>query len=56
MEQGKARFVVRLKQAQELDLVRSDVDRSAASDFIRDSIHSVMLRHTAGLGEAGFGG
>ena len=47
MEQRKARFVARLKQAQELGLVRNDVDLSAASDFIRDSIHSAMLRHTA---------
>lgn len=47
MEQRKARFVARLKQAQELGLVRKDVDLSAASDLIRDSIHSAILRHTA---------
>ena len=47
MVQRKARFVVRLKQAQELGLVRKDVDLAAASDLIRDSIHSAMLRHTA---------
>jgi AcrR family transcriptional regulator len=47
MEQRKARFVDRLKQAQELGLVRKDVDLSAASDLIRDSIHSAILRHTA---------
>jgi hypothetical protein len=42
-----ARFVTRLKQDQELGLVRKDVDLSAASDLIRDSIHSAILRHTA---------
>jgi hypothetical protein len=47
MVQRKARFVARLKQAQELGMVRKDVDLSAASDLIRDSIHSAMLRHTA---------
>jgi AcrR family transcriptional regulator len=47
MELRKARFVARLKQAQELGLVRKDVDLSAASDLIRDSIHSAILRHTA---------
>jgi AcrR family transcriptional regulator len=47
MEQRKARFVARLKQAQELGLVRKDVDLSAASDLIRDSIHTAILRHTA---------
>jgi AcrR family transcriptional regulator len=47
MEHRKARFVVRLKQAQEVGLVRQDVDLSAASDLIRDSIHSAILRHTA---------
>jgi AcrR family transcriptional regulator len=47
MEQRKARLVARLKQAQELGLVRKDVDLSAASDLIRDSIHSAILRHTA---------
>jgi AcrR family transcriptional regulator len=47
MVQRKAGFVARLKQAQELGLVRKDVDLSAASDLIRDSIHSAMLRHTA---------
>ena len=43
----EGRFVARLKQAQELGMVRKDVDLSAASDLIRDSIHSAMLRHTA---------
>jgi AcrR family transcriptional regulator len=47
MEQRKARLVARLKKAQELGLVRKDVDLSAASDLIRDSIHSAILRHTA---------
>ena len=47
MEQRKARFVARLKQAQDLGLVRKDVDLSAASDLIRDSIHTAILRHTA---------
>ncbi len=47
MEQRKTRFVARLKKAQELGLVRKDVDLSAASDLIRDSIHSAILRHTA---------
>ncbi|MFY9984472.1 MAG: TetR/AcrR family transcriptional regulator [Chthoniobacterales bacterium] len=47
MEQRKARLVARLKQAQEVGLVRKDVDLSAASDLIRDSIHSAILRHTA---------
>jgi AcrR family transcriptional regulator len=47
MEQRKARLVARLKQAQELGLVRKDVDLSAASDLIRDSIHSAILRRTA---------
>jgi AcrR family transcriptional regulator len=47
MDQRKARFVARLKQAQQLGLVRKDVDLSAASDLIRDSIHSAILRHRA---------
>jgi AcrR family transcriptional regulator len=47
MEQRKARLVARLKKAQKLGLVRKDVDLSAASDLIRDSIHSAILRHTA---------
>jgi AcrR family transcriptional regulator len=42
----KARFVAALKEAQEMGLIRQDVDVSAAADFIRDSIHSAMLRHT----------
>jgi AcrR family transcriptional regulator len=42
----KARFVAALGEAQELGLVRKEVDVSAAADFIRDSIHSAMLRHT----------
>jgi AcrR family transcriptional regulator len=47
MERRKARLVARLKKAQELGLVRKDVDLSAASDLIRDSIYSAILRHTA---------
>jgi AcrR family transcriptional regulator len=42
----KARFVAALQEAQELGLVRKEVDVSVAADFIRDSIHSAMLRHT----------
>ena len=47
MLKRKAGFVAKLKEAQDLGLVRKDVDLSAATDFIRDSIHSAMLRHTA---------
>lgn len=47
MLERKARFVARLKKAEDLGLVRKDVDLSAATDFIRASIHSAMLRHTA---------
>jgi AcrR family transcriptional regulator len=47
MERRKTRFAARLKQAQELGVVRKEVDLAAASDLIRDSIHSAMLRHTA---------
>jgi AcrR family transcriptional regulator len=47
MERRKARLVARLRQARELGLIRPDVDLSAASDLIRDSIHSAILRHTA---------
>ena len=39
--------MARLRQAQELGLVRKDVDLSTASDLIRDSIHSAIFRHTA---------
>jgi AcrR family transcriptional regulator len=42
----KARLVAALQEAQKRGLVRMDVDLSAAADFIRDSIHSAMLRHT----------
>jgi AcrR family transcriptional regulator len=42
----KARFVATLKEAQELGLIRKEVDVSAAADFLRDAIHSAMLRHT----------
>lgn len=42
----KARFVAALREVQELGLVRKEADVSAAADFIRDSIHSAMLRHT----------
>jgi AcrR family transcriptional regulator len=42
----KARFVAALQEAQKLGFVRMDVDLSAAADFLRDSIHSAMLRHT----------
>ena len=42
----KARFVAGLQRAQEGGFVRKEVDVSAAADFIRDSIHSAMLRHT----------
>jgi AcrR family transcriptional regulator len=47
MLKRKASLVAKLKEAQDLGLVRKDVDLSAATDFIRDSIHSAMLRHTA---------
>jgi AcrR family transcriptional regulator len=47
MLKRKAGLVAKLKEAQDLRLVRKDVDLSAATDFIRDSIHSAMLRHTA---------
>ena len=47
MLKRKARFVAGLEQAQEAGLVRKGIDLSAAADFIRDSIHSAMLRHTA---------
>ena len=42
----RARFVAALQEAQKLGLVRTDLDLSAAADFIRDSIHIAMLRHT----------
>jgi AcrR family transcriptional regulator len=42
----KTRFVAALQRAQEGGFVRKEVDVSAAADFIRDSIHSAMLRHT----------
>jgi hypothetical protein len=35
------------KGGQGLGLVRKDVNLSAATDFIRNSIYSAMLRHTA---------
>jgi AcrR family transcriptional regulator len=47
MLKRKARFVVGLQQAQEAGLVRKGIDLSAAADFVRDAIHSAMLRHTA---------
>ena len=47
MLKRKAMFVAGLQQAQEAGLVREGLDLSAASDFIRDAIHSAMLRHTA---------
>jgi AcrR family transcriptional regulator len=43
---GKTRLVAALQEAQKRGLVRMDVNLSAAADFIRDSIHSAMLRHT----------
>ncbi|HZC34065.1 MAG TPA: TetR/AcrR family transcriptional regulator, partial [Chthoniobacterales bacterium] len=46
MMRRKAVFVAVLKQAQELGLVRWDVDVSAVADCFRDSIHGAMLRHT----------
>jgi AcrR family transcriptional regulator len=42
----KARFVAALQRAQDGGFVRKEVDASAAADFIRDAIHSAMLRHT----------
>jgi AcrR family transcriptional regulator len=42
----KTHFVAALQRAQEGGFVRKEVDLSAAADFIRDSIHSAMLRHT----------
>jgi AcrR family transcriptional regulator len=42
----KARLVAALQRAQDGGFVRKEVDVSAAADFIRDSIHSAMLRHT----------
>ena len=47
MLKTKTGFVSKLKEARELGLVRKDVDLSAATDLIRDAIHSAMLRHTA---------
>ena len=47
MLRRKAMFVAGLQQAQEAGLVRKTVDLSAAADFIRDAVHSAMLRHTA---------
>jgi AcrR family transcriptional regulator len=46
MLRKKARFVAALQEAQQMGLVRPDVDASVAADLIRDSIHSAMLRHT----------
>jgi AcrR family transcriptional regulator len=42
----KARFVTALQEAQKLGLVRTDLDLSAAADFIRDSIHIAVLQHS----------
>jgi len=42
----KACLVVALQEAQKRGLVREGADLSAAADFIRDSIHIRMLRHT----------
>src|SRR6266550_1714027 len=42
----KACLVVALQEAQKRGLVREGADLSAAADFIRDSIHDAMLRHT----------
>ena len=47
MLKRKALFVARLQQAQEAGLLRTGLDLSAAADFIRDAVHSAMLRHTA---------
>jgi AcrR family transcriptional regulator len=47
MLKRKAVFVAGLQQAQEAGLVRKGVDLSAGADFIRDAVHSAMLRHTA---------
>jgi hypothetical protein len=47
MLKRKAMFVAGLQQAQEAGLVRKGLDLSAAADFIRDALHSAMLRHTA---------
>ena len=46
MLKKKAGFVAVLQDAQQMGLIRADVDVSAAADLIRDSIHSAMLRHT----------
>ena len=42
----KACLVEALQEAQKRGLVREGADLSAAADFIRDSIHDAMLRHT----------
>jgi AcrR family transcriptional regulator len=42
----KVRFVALLQRAQQGGFVRKEVDLSAAADFIRDAIHSAVLRHT----------
>jgi AcrR family transcriptional regulator len=47
MLKRKALFVAGLKQAQEAGLVRTELDLSVSADFIRDAVHSAMLRHTA---------
>jgi AcrR family transcriptional regulator len=47
MLKRKAMFVAALQQAQEAGLVRKELDLSTAADFIRDAVHSAMLRHTA---------
>jgi AcrR family transcriptional regulator len=47
MFKRKALFVARLQEAQDAGLLRTGLDLSAAADFIRDAVHSAMLRHTA---------
>ena len=47
MLKRKALFVARLQEAQDAGLLRTGLDISAAADFIRDAVHSAMLRHTA---------
>jgi AcrR family transcriptional regulator len=47
MLKRKALFVARLQEAQQAGLLRTGLDLSAAADFIRDAVHSAMLRHTA---------
>ena len=47
MLKKKGLFLARLREAQNAGLIRKDLDLSVAADFIRDAIHSAMLRHTA---------